>query len=255
MNDKIQKSNNKGVTKSHIGKLDLAGINTKALDKSLSGLSLPRLYYQLVIFVLDASQSMTREGISGKGKGEEIHDQITPIIERLKSSKNANSFDISMFAFSQTHIEFIKQTSIANIDLDTTSFNPCDYVGNYQTYIESALIDVERKVLNYLNKHKDKNSQAMIVILGDGDFHDYPKSVVICDRLKKDHKVTIASYLLEDTAWKEILSTEKLDKLRNNIKNLSSKDNNGINFFESKVNPEEIRKHMIKSISTVSKID
>jgi hypothetical protein len=43
---------------------------------------------------------MTWEGVTGKTKGSEIHDQIIPIIERLRNSKNSNSFDINMFAFS-----------------------------------------------------------------------------------------------------------------------------------------------------------
>ncbi len=255
MSKELQKLNKSEITQSSKKKLDLSSINVGALSASLGELSIPRLFYQLVVFVLDASESMTWEGISGKTKGSEIHNQITPIIERLRNSKNSNSFDISMYAFSQSHKEFIPMTTPKEINIESVSFNPCDHVPNYQTYAEPVFLEVEKKIESYLTEKNNKNSQAMIVFLGDGDIYDYPKVNDICVRLKSNKKVTILSYLLEDKTWAEELSEEKLYSLKSNIKNMSSQDANGLNFFESKVNPEEIRKHMIKSISTVSKID
>jgi len=255
MSKELQKTDKIGLVDTKKGKLDLLNINTTALTACLDDLAIPRLFYQLVVFVLDASQSMTWDGISGKTKGNEIHDQIIPIIERLQKSKNSYSFDLSMFAFSQSHEEFIPMTTLKDLNLEGVSFNPCDYVDNYQTYAEPVFLEVEEKIESYLTSHKDKNSQAMIVFLGDGDIYDYSKVIEICDRMKVNNKVTILSYLLEDKKWKENWSIDKLDRLKVNIQNISSKDANGVNFFESKVDPEEIRKHMIKSISTVSKID
>jgi len=55
--------------------------------------------------------------------------------------------------------------------------------------------------------------------------------------------------------WKNTLSENRLKDFQNNIKSLSSIDSNGLHFFHSKVDPIEIRNHMIKSISTVSKIN
>ena len=255
MSKEIQKSNKNGVTRSKTGKIDFATFNMDSFAKTMAVTTLPRLFYQLVVFVLDASESMTWEGVSGESKGKEIHNQIGPIIKKLVGSKNANSFDVSMYAFSQTHKEFVSMQTPNSIDIENFNFNPCNYVGNHQTYAEPVFLEAEEKINNYLLENKDKNSQAMIVFLGDGDIYDYSKVIDICDRLKSNNKITILSYLMEDRSWSEELEKEKLDRLRNNIKNMSSKDNNGLNFFESKVDPEEIRKHMIKSISTVSKID
>lgn len=255
MSKDLQKSNKSDITNSGKNKLDLTKVNIDALKDSLSVFTPPRLYYQLVVFVLDASESMTWEGVSGKTKGEEVHNQIIPIIERLRNSKNENSFDISMYAFSQEHKEFLASTSPKKIDLNGLSFNPCDHVGNYQTYAEPVFLEVENKVNMYLDKYKNKNTQAMIVFLGDGDIYDYPEVIKICERIKNNNKTTILSYLLEDKEWKESLSEYELNTLKTNIKNMSSKDSNGLNFFDSRIDPEEIRKHMIKSISTVSKID
>ena len=255
MSKEIQKSNKSDILNSGKKKLDLTKVNIDALKDSLSVFTPPRLYYQLVVFILDASESMTWEGVSGKTKGEEVHSQIIPIIERLRNSKNENSFDISMYAFSQGHREFLPNTSPKKIDLNGLSFNPCDHVGNYQTYAEPVFLEVENKIEMYLDKYKNKNTQAMVVFLGDGDIYDYPRVFEICEGIKKNNKTTILSYLLEDKQWKENLSDYELNTLKTNIKNMSSKDSNGLNFFDSQVDPEEIRKHMIKSISTVSKID
>lgn len=255
MSKEVQKKGKGGLNTSRLEKLDLLNINTSALSASLNKIAIPRLFYQLVVFILDASESMTRKGISGNQKGEEVRDQIAPIIKRLKNSKNSNSFDISMYAFSQSHNEFVVMETPDLIDSKSIDFNPCSHVGNYQTYAEPVFLEVEEKINNYLLRNKDKNCQTMVVFLGDGAIYDYEEVLNICKRLKKVSKTTILSYLLEDVMWSNELSNESLNRLRNNIKSMSSKDVNGINFFESKVNPEEIRKHMIKSISTVSKID
>ncbi len=212
MSKEIKKHKGGGLQNNSLkGGLKTLGGNLNALSKGLGKIELPRLYYQLVIFVLDASQSMTWEGVSGKTKGDEVHDQIIPIIKRLKSSKNANSFDVSMFAFSQSEKEFIPQQPVTAIDTDNFSFNPCDHVSNYQTYAEQVFHKAEGKVISYLEKHEDKNCQAMIIVLGDGDFYDFDKTLDIANRLKQNPKVTIASYLLEDKSWNEELAEETLE--------------------------------------------
>lgn len=254
MSKDIQKSSHSVNTNSGGKKLDLSKINNMALGSALANLELPRLFYQLIVFVLDASDSMTWEGITGKSKGEEIHEQIVPIIKRLQSSKNKNCFDISMIAFSQESVEFIKSKKVTEIDAETFDFNPCNKVGNFQTEIQDALELAEERVLGYFEGHPS-NSQALIIVLSDGALNDQKEALEICERIKENKKVTIASYLFEDKKWKDKFTIEQLSYLQKNIKDLSSVDCNGINFFHSKVDAEEIRKHMIKSISTVSKID
>lgn len=254
MNDKLVKANNNAIKSNSKNKLNLSNFNSKAYSDALSKFELPRLFYQLVVFILDASESMTWEGISGKTKGEEVHEQINPIITRLQSSKNKNCFDINMHAFSMSSKEFIGITSVVKIDVNNSDFNPCNHVGNYKTYAAKTLEIVESNVDKYFNNH-EQNSQALIIILSDGALDDYEKCNEICNRIKSNKKTKIASYLLEDKNWKTNLNKERLIEFQDNIRNLSSVDTNGINFFQSKVNPEEIRNHMIKSISTISKID
>ncbi len=254
MSDKLIKTDSNLIKGGSKNKLDLSNFNSKSYSEALSKFEIPRLFYQLVIFVLDASESMTWEGITGKSKGEEVHEQIIPIIDRLQSSKNKNCFDINMHAFSMSSKEFVIETNVVKIDLNEADFNPCNQLGNYKTYMSKTLKIVESKVNKYYKNH-DQNSQALIILLSDGALDDYEESYEICSRIKSNKKTTIASYLLEDKNWKTSLSDERLKEYQDNIKNLSSIDSNGINFFHSKVNPEEIRNHMIKSISTISKID
>ena len=65
MSKEIQKLNNSELIKSSKKKLDLSITNYGALSASLSVLSIPRLLYQLVIFAVDGTGSMTWEGKTG----------------------------------------------------------------------------------------------------------------------------------------------------------------------------------------------
>jgi len=254
MKNEIQKINNKGLTKTTSSKIDLLNSNFSVLSKGLAEIKIPRLFHQLVVFVLDASQSMTQEGLKGISKSEDVGRQISPIIKRLQESKNKNCFDISMWSFSSGYKEFMPLTPVTSIQTD--NFDPCKHIGNYQTFIRPVLENVEIQVNDYIEKYKEKQCKALILILGDGDIHDYNKSIEIIDRLKSNSQVTIASYLFEDKKWKESLGEKTLKLLQENLSRFSSQYNGDpLYFFKSTIDAEEIRKHMIKSISTVSKID
>ena len=170
MSKEIQKVDS-SLSRKKTNKLDLSKINNEALSSALSNIELPRLFHQLVIFILDASDSMTWKGISGKTKGEEIHDQIVPIIQRLQTSKNKNCFDISMIAFSQESKQFIKTKTVTEINTTNFDFNPCSHVGNHKTEIVESLLIAEDTINNYLSNNSS-NSQALVIILSDGALDD-----------------------------------------------------------------------------------
>lgn len=249
MSNKIQKQN---TSTSKTNPLGLANINLGALKTSLAKVQLPRLFYQLVVFVLDGSDSMNWESISGNSKGEEVESAIKGILRRLQKSKNKESFDINIWAYSEEISEIVPTTSVTKIDLDQ-DLNPCSHVDNYGTYIANALEETERIITNYLEINKEKNSQALILILSDGALHDLAEAKECTDRLKSKNNITISSYLFEDKRWKDELPEEELEDLRNDLKSLSSHSTDSLVFFKSTVDPEEVRKHMIKSISEISK--
>ncbi|MCZ2846186.1 MAG: VWA domain-containing protein [Candidatus Bathyarchaeota archaeon] len=251
MSNKLQKSNN-GLKGTGSKKLGLAGVNLGALSKGLSEMTLPRLFYQLVVFVLDGSGSMTFPGKTGKSKGEEVEEAVKEVIRRLKNSKNKNSFDVAFFAYANESVKMVPKISIPEFNI-FENLNPCDYIDFYeQTNLEETLLEVKSLTDDYLKQNKDKNAQALIVILSDGAIHDQEDSEAICREIDTyDNKIKISSILFESKEWKEKYEADDLQFLRNNLENLAS----GKDFFTSTLDPEQVRKHMIKSISTVSKVD
>lgn len=272
MTKEIQKIAKTELVSSNKKKLDLTKINTEALSASLGDLSIPRLFYQLVIFVIDGSNSMHGKTSKGNSKAKEIDNSIRLVIRRLKESKNSNSFDIAFVAFSD---DFDKSYGIRNINdiKPNDSFNPFDYIKLPKgTYLEKAFVYIEQITDEYLSTNRDKNAQVLIQILSDGAIDDFTAAQDIISKLKKNEKVTIACQFIESNidensqyySWNE--ATGKIDynskwtieqvkqsrtRVSNKFKTLATSED----LFITSPNPEEIRKHMIKSISTVSKID
>ena len=170
MSKEIQKSDSSELLKSSKKKLDLSTINSGALSASLSELSIPRLFYQLVIFVIDGTGSMTWEGKTGKSKGLEVNETITKILERLYNSKNKNSFDVAVYGFAENHKTILDITQLTNIDYKHFDFNPTSYFtdGYMYEYLDDTLDIVIDSSFKYLDVNKDQNSQSLVIMLNDG---------------------------------------------------------------------------------------
>ena len=251
MSKDLQKKDKNGFTKSKTGKLDLTKTNIEALKNSLSVFTPPRLFYQLVVFVLDGSGSMTFPGMSGVSKGEEVDKSINEVLNRLLKSKNKNSFDINVWAYANESVEILPVTQLDKIS-QPISLNPTKFIEEYnKTKLKETLYNVTLSVNEYLDSNENKNAQALIIILSDGAIHDQEESEAFCKNLKTNSKTTISTVLFESRLWKEKYEEDDLAFLKENMKILASNSN----LFTSTLDPEEIRKHMIKSISTVSKID
>jgi hypothetical protein len=253
MGKEIQKHQiNEGST--GIKKLDLSSINIASLGSALSEVVLPRLYYQLIIFVLDGTGSMTWDGKTGKPKGEEVNEAIHKIIDRLLISKNKNCFDIAAYAFAEENQSILKPTLLTN-DLKEINFNPTVFFPEKYTYeyLDDTLDIVEKDINEYYHSNKEKNCQALVIILSDGAIKHYNSASEKISNIKLNSKTTISSILFEDIRWEN--DNDMLIKTKNKLMSFASSGIDGHSFFMSDADPEEIRKHMIKSISTVSKID
>lgn len=251
MSKDLQKTNPKVPAKNTKGKLDLSEINLDALTAGLSELSIPRLFYQLVVFVLDGSGSMTYSGNSGKSKGEEIDKAVKETLERLLISKNKNSFDISVWAYANEIVQISSVKSLSTFDV-YDDLNPCAYIDKYDgTNLKSVLDEVQIECTDYLNKNQGKNSQVLIIIISDGAIDAYHTALEKCSELKLSPKINIASVFFESKIWQEDYNVKDEIQLKLDMEKLASNSS----LFYSTLNPEEIRNHMIKSISTVSKID
>lgn len=245
--------------------------NLDTTSKVLGDIDIPRLFYQLVVFVIDGSKSMESHTMNKISKAEEIDKSIRLVMERLQASRDSNCFDISFVPFSEDFdysfgIKNLKEISVND------SFNPFTYIKNpKETLIADAMKYIEEMVYDYLLKYADKNSQVLIQILSDGEISDYSAAEVIINRLKSKNKVTIACQYIEREidengqyySWNE--STGEYDESKmwtvEEVKQddkqtaqkfgtlASSKD-----LFITSPDPDTIRSHMIKSITLVSKI-
>lgn len=250
MSKDIQKTGDQP-KKSKIGKLDLLDINTTALNNALGDLQPPRLFYQLVVFVLDGSGSMTYPGMSGKSKGEEVQSAVKQVLERLNNSKNKNSFDVCLWAYANESVRISNITPVESFNL-IQSINPCDYIQRYDgTNLISTLISVKNECQDYLRINKSKNAQVLIVILSDGALDESEESIKLCNGIKELDNVSVSSIFYESKTWQENYNVQDIVVLKKDMESLASDSS----LFTSTLDPEEIRKHMIKSISTVSKID
>jgi len=270
MNNEIVKSDKGGVNS--FEKADaLTKINLAALSSSLGKLVVPRMFYQLVIFVMDGSASMHSKSITGLSKGEEIDKNLKQTIDRLKESKNASSFDICLYAFSNDYKNVFGVKELNTITNDI-SFNPYDIIQKPGgTYLESTLLDVKNTIDIYFEDKKDKHHQALVLLLTDGKVFDYSESLLVINEIKENPRVTVSTMYLGSNINENSISNSnneqkrainisderKIEYLRNKERNFAEnlkKFASDESLFLTTINPEEIRKHMIKSISTVSKI-
>lgn len=270
MSKEIRKADS-SVSPKKTNKLDLSKFNNAALSSALSNIELPRLFYQLVVFLIDGSKSMEEKTSSELSKSTEVSNGIKSIVSRLKSSKNSNSFDLCFIPFSDDFKDVYSVINIKDIK-ETMDFNSVSFISPKGTRLAEALLYTQNLVSEYYSKNSGKNCQVLIQILSDGAIQDYNESFKIIEELKLLNKTTIScqymqSHIKEGQNWyswdektgkidyekpwniDDVIHSEKT--ISQNFKKFATNDS----FFTSTVNPEEIRNHMIKSISTVSKID
>ncbi len=252
MTKEIQKSNaglKKSATsavKTKIGQGMMAGV-----IGSLSTIELPRMFNQLVIFLLDGSGSMTSAGTSGKSKGYEVHQAVINVLQRLNESKNKSSFDVAFWAFAMETVQMFTIKPIKEYKLVKDCFNPCEFITDYKkTLLTEALNQAKEQASEYLEKHKNQNSKVLIIILGDGAINDYSKCLDIKKEISENHLISFSSILFESTDWQEKLDEGTIKRYKQDFAKLASSQAD----YMSTVDPEKIRSHMIQSITKVSKI-
>lgn len=249
MNKDIEKSKRKDLTKvAKPGKI--ADINIGICQEALSKLEIPRRFYQLVIFILDGSGSMTFPGITGKSRGHEVNETIKSVLVRLQDSRDKTSFDISTYAFADQNVCVIPIQEVKKLNIENSDFNPCNHISLYKhTILAPSLRSVKSEIENYLAQNQSLPNAALMVILSDGAIHDIDEAVEICEDIVKNSKVTISTIFFRDKKQVEESLEEEISLCSDNLQKLASKNA----FFIDTVDPNSIREHMIKSISMVSK--
>ena len=247
MSDIVKQSNT-----NNPGNLDklkrLQGLKPKI--SSPKGLELPRLFYQKIIFILDASGSMMGKGASNISKGKEVSIAVNKVLDRLKHSKNKNCFDITVYTYSakKDYGTIIKNKIVT--DIIETNFDPTTYQKPLGTYLSDALNEAINEANEYLTINKNKNSQALIIVLSDGAITDYNECYSLTENNKNLDIATIYFEGQNTSLLSNMFGVNIGERNKDILKNIATKE-----MFYVSVNAEDIRNQMIKSISTVSKID
>jgi hypothetical protein len=251
MGNQIQKTDKNEIITS-IGKSPLDKLNNlnSGLSAALSKMELPRQFSQLVLFVLDGSNSMTWDGASGFSKGHEIHQSVVKVMERLQSSKNKASFDVGFWAFANESIEMHPVKQLKDYDLVKDCFNPCEFISDGEaTYLAETFQSVEKVVNDYLEEHKELNRKALIILLSDGEIHDY-QEVIQLKSIFQNELVVFSSIFFESLDWEDNYEEWEMDEIKENLSNLASEEA----YYLSTVDAEQIRKHMIQSVTKISNV-
>jgi uncharacterized protein YegL len=153
--------------------------------------------FQLVVFVLDGSASMTWEGTSGKRKADEVKDAIDSTIEFFKSQTDPNlkaaarSILVQMIAFSsdrQTKVILDDFTAIGDVDTDSIK-PPSDYWNPPDgTCIHGALSLAQEETTKFVQAKSldiSRLQRPTILLLTDGcENFDQNRLLEIAEELK-----------------------------------------------------------------------
>lgn len=222
----------------------LGMLNLSTTMSALNGLVLPRLFNQLVIFLLDGSGSMTFNGETGKSKGAEVGEEVTAVITRLLESKNKDCFDVSIYAFASEHKCILEPTSLKDINLNG-NYNPCNFIDDYRmTNVSKPLQAAREKALEYVRKHDKPGfpAKSMILILSDGEIHDINETKQEAEMAKMDARIFLASVFFSSAEC----GPEESKKTQEVLRFLASSGG----LFSITDTASDIREHMIHSIKT-----
>jgi uncharacterized protein YegL len=251
-------------------KLKLSREQLSNMKSSLSVQKLPRLYNQLVIFIIDGSRSMKTQSINKIPKCQDIDINIRGVINRLRDSKNSLSFDVAVIAFSDHHTNCFGIKGVTEIE-SGFCFDPVKIIKEPKgTYLRAPLLETKAIIESYFKKYKDKNNSALILLMTDGILDDYNTSLEAAKEIKGIENVTISVAYLEDEisenskwhTWNEKtgemdesveVSHEDVRKGRIKVSEKLSVFASENAFYVKTIDPEKIRKHMINSISLTSK--
>lgn len=231
---------------------------------------MPRIYNQLVLFVLDGSRSMKSRSLNKISKAQDIHENVQKVLERLRSSRNRTSFDIGLIAFSDEcrNVFGIKELKDVSEQQSFNSIRLLDKTGGTQLF--PALCEAEKMVKEYMgNIENTLPRNTVILLMTDGMVDDYNESLMKLEEIKLKKKVAVSVMYLdqlieegskwyswnEETGEMDYSEETPIDEVREGRKKIGEKLKafaSSETLFMRTVDPEAIRNHMINSITTTS---
>lgn len=271
------------ITKSNIGLPSKGSSILEKFKKSEDKLSalktslnknevMPRIYNQLVLFVLDGSRSMKSRSLNKISKAQDIHENVQKVLERLRSSRNRTSFDIGLIAFSDEcrNVFGIKELKDVSEQQSFNSIRLLDKTGGTQLF--PALCEAEKMVKEYMgNIENTLPRNTVILLMTDGMVDDYNESLMKLEEIKLKEKVAVSVMYLdqlieegskwyswnEETGEMDYSEETPIDEVREGRKKIGEKLKSFASsetLFMRTVDPEAIRNHMINSITTTSQV-
>lgn len=230
----------------------------------------PRIYNQLVLFVLDGSRSMKSLSSNKIPKSQDIHNNVQLVLDRLRKSKNMTSFDIGMIAFSDECKDVFGVKELKDVS-NSQSFNSIQLLNKPEgTNFYPALVEAERMIEQYFSLIKNELPRnALILLMTDGIMDDYKKSIAKAEEIKLKGNVTISIMFLDKVieegnewySWNEKTgeidydspwSIEDVKKWHNEQTQKLIGYATNESYFMITMDAEGVRNHMIKSISDTS---
>jgi hypothetical protein len=131
------------------------------------------------------------------------------------------------------------------------SFDPTGHIEAKDTYVAPALNAAREEAEAYLKANAGKRAQALIILLSDGALHDEEEALELTAEIKSISGAALSTIFYGTDP--RILRMRGVDEDYNEqcaevLKEMATSEA----FHTSTLDPEEVRKHMIRSISSVS---
>ena len=204
--------------------------------------TVPQIFHQLGILVLDGSGSMSGI-IDGKiTKAEAVNISVRELLTRFIASKNSKDFSISIVTFDSRVIIHTTPTRIKDendqtID-DNADYDPMKGHGG-STDLAQALQEAFTVAKDFLTNAPPDSvpHSAVIVVMSDGMSHTDP--VPIAENIKQEQNITICSTLFAQKGNVD----QRAQKI---LQDIASSPSN----YKTVYDAETLRKFFVASVSS-----
>lgn len=204
----------------------------------------PPTFNQLGILVLDGSGSMKESISDGITKAQAVDTAVREIFGRLRDSKKAKNFSLSVVTFDENAQLHTPVTPATEVDKDG-DYDPTENHGG-ATNIATGLLEAKRVAGEFLRSAPRGVPTSVIIVLmsdgrdGDGGIGDPEETRRIAEDIKQNQAITICStYFAGENA--------RVAKEEENLKLLAS---NPVANYKPAYDIESLRNFFFGSLST-----
>lgn len=163
---------------------------------------------QLIILVLDGSESMTWKGRTGKTKGSEVETMVQSFINRLKESTVVENFLMSIITY-DTEVK-IQQEPVPVKEMKTMdNYDPTIGHGK-RTAIGEALNTAYNVAKKFLDEKDKLGRDVFIFLMTDGQNNEGEDPIAVSNRIRQSEyagqiKIVTTGYGMDKEIRDDIL--------------------------------------------------